>query len=314
MRQSDGSEILGPDDPRNLVIGIIHVSPDDDRQSVINAITTQDQEGRDQVVLVLPARNKALKNSVDFEGLHHMAGELEAALVLVVPSKSKIENLARKENFTCYSTLEELAAAEFPPLVPEGELSQPAPPMQSARQVQPIPPTLPVQAEEEQGMDQAMMFPLDIPDMPAPAAPSSTDAPADVSPSAPQPSYSRHPHLLPRLDRLMKRKASKDRLRSQKRAYPSRYHPRFHLHQRRKTRLPLIPPWRSPRRAYQPIAHNRRPRSRRKPCPSRYHPLSRSHRKKRMRPPPIPPWLCHQEPRNRPAKRTRCRPLRQIHP
>src|SRR5579885_2990195 len=111
MRQSDGSEILGPNDPRNLVIGIIHVSPNDDRQSVVNAITSQDQKGRDQIVLELPAQNKSFKNAVDFEGLHQMASELEAAVVLVLPGRSKIANLARKEGFTVYPSLDELASA-----------------------------------------------------------------------------------------------------------------------------------------------------------------------------------------------------------
>ncbi|HLG76709.1 MAG TPA: hypothetical protein VKX46_09845, partial [Ktedonobacteraceae bacterium] len=119
MRQNDGSELLGPNDPRNLVIGIIHVSPNDDRQSVITAIATQDKLGRDQIVLDLPAQNKAFKSAVDFEGLHHMASEIEATIVLVAPERSRIANLARKENFTVYPSLEELASAEFPPLEPK---------------------------------------------------------------------------------------------------------------------------------------------------------------------------------------------------
>src|SRR5579883_1367745 len=120
MRQSDGSEILGPNDPRNLVIGIIHVSPNDDRQSVITAITTQEKLGRDQIVLDLPAQNKSFKSAVDFEGLRQMASEIEATIVLVAPEKSKIANLARKENFTVYPSLDELTAAEFPPMEPDG--------------------------------------------------------------------------------------------------------------------------------------------------------------------------------------------------
>jgi VCBS repeat-containing protein len=120
MRQNDGSEILGPNDPRNLVIGIIHVSPNDDRQSVITAITTQEKLGRDQIVLDLPAQNKSFKSAVDFEGLRQMASEIEATIVLVAPEKSKIANLARKENFTVYPSLDELTAAEFPPMEPDG--------------------------------------------------------------------------------------------------------------------------------------------------------------------------------------------------
>src|ERR1051325_8392128 len=89
MRQSDGSEILGPSDPRNLVIGIIHVTPGDERQSVLTAISTQEKMGRDQIILDLPAQNRAFRAPVDFEGLRQMSGEIEAGLVLIVPPKSK---------------------------------------------------------------------------------------------------------------------------------------------------------------------------------------------------------------------------------
>ncbi|HEU5379220.1 MAG TPA: hypothetical protein VFV38_27675 [Ktedonobacteraceae bacterium] len=121
MRQSDGSEILGPNDPRNLVIGIIHVTPGDDRQSVLTAISTQEKQGRDQIVLELPEQNRAFKTAVDFEGLRRMVSEIEASLVLVVPAKSKLATYARKESFSLYSSLDELVAAEFPPLEDENE-------------------------------------------------------------------------------------------------------------------------------------------------------------------------------------------------
>lgn len=119
MRQSDGSEILGPNDPRTMVIGIIHVAPSDDRQSVLTAISTQEKLGRDQIVLELPEQNKALKSAVDFEGLRKMANEIEAAIVLVAPPRSKIATYAKKEQFTLYPSLEALTTAEFPPLQSE---------------------------------------------------------------------------------------------------------------------------------------------------------------------------------------------------
>lgn len=125
MRQSDGSEILGPDDPRTMVIGIIHVAPNDDRQSVLTAISTQEKLGRDQIVLDLPAQNKAFKSAVDFEGLRKITSEIEATLVLVAPERSKLATYAKKERFLFYPSLDELAAAEFPPLQPEDE-EQPA--------------------------------------------------------------------------------------------------------------------------------------------------------------------------------------------
>ncbi len=168
MRQSDGSEILGPNDPRNIVIGIISVSPGDDRQSVINAITSQDKLGRDQIVLVLPAQNKSFKSEPDFVGLHQMAAELEATIVLVAPQKSKIANLARKESFTVYGTMEELTAEEFPPLdsagvSPAGVSAQPVAPM----------------ADDE--MEHTQAFPLELPETPPPpiAAQSTPVVPAD---------------------------------------------------------------------------------------------------------------------------------------
>ncbi len=168
MRQSDGSEILGPNDPRNLVIGIITVSPNDDRQSVINALASQDKQGRDQIVLVLPAQNKSFKSAVDFAGLHQLSSELEATIVLVAPEKSKIENFARRESFTVYPTLEELVQEEFPPLEPESP---------AAATVEPSP-------DEE--MDHTMMFPLEIPSPPAPAQAASQTPPV-AAPQVPVP-------------------------------------------------------------------------------------------------------------------------------
>ena len=147
MRQGDGSEILGPDDPRTIVIGIIHVTPGDDRQSVLTAISTQEKLGRDQIVLELPAQNRAFKNAVDFEGLRQMSSEIEASLVLVVPEHSKIESYAQKERFALYSSLDELTAAEFPPLQTEEE--EPAAPV------------------EDDTSDHAITFPITAPETPA---------------------------------------------------------------------------------------------------------------------------------------------------
>ncbi|MGH2508358.1 MAG: hypothetical protein ACRDHZ_13310, partial [Ktedonobacteraceae bacterium] len=146
MRQSDGSEILGPGDPRTIVIGIIHVTPNDDRQSVLTAISTQEKLGRDQIVLELPEQNKAFKTAVDFEGLRKMVSEIEATLVLVAPARSKIATYAKKEQFTLYSSLDELTTAEFPPLQPD-----------SAAQVVPV---------EDDISDHALVFPILPPETP----------------------------------------------------------------------------------------------------------------------------------------------------
>jgi len=196
MRQSDGSEILGPHDPRNLVIGIIHVSPNDDRQSVITAIATQEKLGRDQIVLDLPAQNKSFKNAIDFEGLHQMASEIEAALVLVAPQKSKIANLARSERFTVYPSLDELTSAEFPalepdePEVPEVEAADVA---TSEAAVNEAPEAIAAPVEDDEA-DHVMLFPvtpLSAPQTPptadASAQPENPVANANALPETPEP-------------------------------------------------------------------------------------------------------------------------------
>lgn len=169
MRQSDGSEILGPNDPRNIVIGIIHVTPGDDRQSVLTAISTQERQGRDQIVLELPAQNRAFTSAVDFEGLRRMASEIEASLVLVVPPKSKLASYAQKESFALYSSLDELVEAEFPPLdedVPEASTPQPAnaEPAASPQQAAPV---------EDDTADRTTTFPI----APVASAPPTTPRP-----------------------------------------------------------------------------------------------------------------------------------------
>lgn len=155
MRQNDGSEILGPNDPRNLVIGIIHVSPNDDRQSVITAIATQDKLGRDQIVLDLPAQNKSFKGAVDFEGLRHMVNDIEGTLVVIAPERSKVAGLARKEHFTVYPSLEELASAEYPPLETE-EMEGVA----NGAEEETTRNAVPVEDDEA---DHAMLFPIAVP-------------------------------------------------------------------------------------------------------------------------------------------------------
>lgn len=174
MRQSDGSEILGADDPRNLVIGIIHVSPNDDRQSVITAITTQDRMGRDQIVLDLPAQNKSFKTAVDFEGLHQMASEIESTIVLVAPARSKIAALARKERFTVYPSLDELVEAEFPPMEPD-EVEE-----------QTNGTAAPTSVEDDEA-DHVRVFPVTPPVAEAGAAPQTPSPQEEVVPAAQPP-------------------------------------------------------------------------------------------------------------------------------
>ncbi len=59
MRQSDGADLLGANNPRRTKIGLINVAPGDDRQTVLTAIHTQDKLGRKQIAIELPGENKA---------------------------------------------------------------------------------------------------------------------------------------------------------------------------------------------------------------------------------------------------------------
>lgn len=173
MRQNDGSEILGSGDPRNVAIGIIHVTASDERQGVLTAITTQEKLGRDQIILDLPMQNKAFKASVDFEGLRQMSRDIEAGLVLIVPAKSKIESYASKQGFTFYHSLDELVAAEFPPMQPDA-VATPAP--------APMPASPPADFDES---DHTQLFQIVPPVAPAPpdaAPPDSATTPTAYLP------------------------------------------------------------------------------------------------------------------------------------
>jgi hypothetical protein len=111
MRQDDGSELLGANDPRSATIGVIHVAPTDDRQSVLAAILTQDKLGRKQVVVVLPEDNKAFQRPIDFDGLKNMRRGLKAQIVFVAPSGPGPAEFARQRRFPVYSSLESYARA-----------------------------------------------------------------------------------------------------------------------------------------------------------------------------------------------------------
>src|SRR5690242_6656340 len=117
MRQGDGADLLGPNDPRSASIGVIYVAPGDDRQTVLTAILTQDKLGRKQVVVVLPEQNKAFQRPVDFDGLKNMRRGLKAQIVFVAPSGPGPAEFARQRRFPVYSSLESYARA----LKAEGE-------------------------------------------------------------------------------------------------------------------------------------------------------------------------------------------------
>src|SRR5690348_3295035 len=106
MRQGDGTDLLGPSDPRSASIGVIYVAPNDDRQSVLTAILTQDKLGFRQVIVVLPDQNKAFQRPVDFDGLKNMRRGLKAEIVFIAPSGPGPAEYARQRRFPVYSSLE----------------------------------------------------------------------------------------------------------------------------------------------------------------------------------------------------------------
>jgi hypothetical protein len=107
MRQGDGSDLLGPNNPRNAEIGIIYIEAQDTRQDILTAITTQDISGRKQVVIVLLESSKVFHQPVDFDGLKNMRRQLQnAELVFIAPSGSSPAEFARQRRFLVYSTLE----------------------------------------------------------------------------------------------------------------------------------------------------------------------------------------------------------------
>ncbi|HYX50721.1 MAG TPA: hypothetical protein VE843_13310, partial [Ktedonobacteraceae bacterium] len=106
MRQGDGTDLLGPSDPRSASIGVIYVAQDDDRQSVLTAILTQDKLGFKQVIVVLPDQNRAFQRPVDFEGLKNMRRGLKAEIVFIAPSGPGPAEYARQRRFPVYSSLE----------------------------------------------------------------------------------------------------------------------------------------------------------------------------------------------------------------
>ena len=109
MRQSNGTDILGINDPRGGTIGIIYISPDDERASVLAAILTQEKLARQVIVVVLPAQNKAFQRPVDFDGLKNMRRTLKAQLVLIAPQGSGPAEFARQRRFTIFWSLEAYA-------------------------------------------------------------------------------------------------------------------------------------------------------------------------------------------------------------
>src|SRR5712691_2168480 len=110
MRQGNGTDILGSNDPRGAGIGIIYVAPNDDRQSVLAAILTQEKLGRKIVMVNLPDQNKAFQRPADFDSLKSMRRKLQSQIVFIAPSGPGPAEFARQRRFPVYSSLESYAA------------------------------------------------------------------------------------------------------------------------------------------------------------------------------------------------------------
>ncbi len=111
MRQADGSDLLGANDPRKASIGIIYVAPTDDRSSVLEAIFEQDKLGRKQVAVVLPENGRAFRRAVDFDGLKNTRRGLKTEILFVAPGGPGPAEYARHRRFTVYTSLDNYTSA-----------------------------------------------------------------------------------------------------------------------------------------------------------------------------------------------------------
>lgn len=111
MRQGNGTELLGLDDPRSATIGIIHVSPNDDRKSVLAAIITQEKLNRTQVAIVLPEDTKAFQRPQDFDDLKMVRRKLHTHIVFIGPEGPGPSVFAQQRGFLVYHSLEKYKQA-----------------------------------------------------------------------------------------------------------------------------------------------------------------------------------------------------------
>lgn len=112
MRQSDGTDLLGPGNPHSSEVGIIHVEPTDSRQEILKAINTQEITGRKQIAIVLLSdQHKAFRQPVDFDGLKNLRRGLKAQLVFIAQPGPGPANFARQRNFPVFSSLDSFKQA-----------------------------------------------------------------------------------------------------------------------------------------------------------------------------------------------------------
>ncbi|GLV60918.1 hypothetical protein KDH_77370 [Dictyobacter sp. S3.2.2.5] len=127
MRQGNGTDLLGMNDPRSATIGVIYVAPTDDRKTVLQAILTQDKLNRQQIVIVLPNPNKAFQRPQDFDDLKRVRSKIQREMIFVSPSGQGPAEFARQRGFPVYESLEEYTQALREGNVPESLDAAPAP-------------------------------------------------------------------------------------------------------------------------------------------------------------------------------------------
>lgn len=113
MRQGNGTDLLGMNDPRSATIGVIYVSPVDDRRSVLAAILTQEKLNRQHIVVVLPNPNNAFQRQQDFDDLKSVQRKqkLQGEIIFIAPDGPGPGEFARQRRFPVYGSPEEYTQA-----------------------------------------------------------------------------------------------------------------------------------------------------------------------------------------------------------
>ncbi|GCF08389.1 hypothetical protein [Dictyobacter arantiisoli] len=111
MRQGNGTDLLGMNDPRSASIGVIYVSPTDDRKSVLAAILTQGKLSRQEIVIVLPNPNKSFQRPQDFDDLKSVRLRVQGEIIFIAPHGPGPAEFARQRQFPVYDSLEEYTQA-----------------------------------------------------------------------------------------------------------------------------------------------------------------------------------------------------------
>lgn len=157
MKQRNGSELFGWDDPRSSTIGIIESASEDDQRSILTAIFTQEKLQRRDILVVLPEQSHAFRRLAEFETFVETVKTRSTHLVFVLSPGSRFMRIARDHQFPVFTSLEEYSrsvhdlpipiSAEQVPSVDTSTLSSPEevqPPPQPSQDIEPLLLDLPV--------------------------------------------------------------------------------------------------------------------------------------------------------------------------